>query len=124
MRRPTLHALLLVLALAVSATADDVTGWRGNWTGLWPDTHPPVEWYRIPKGEMEHLRATRDQPGPGRKPAIPPQRSRHFGLAPPGRVYHEAARTRLGQGSASTPCFIGDHILIRDGQYLYCVGER
>jgi outer membrane protein assembly factor BamB len=42
--------------------ADTATGWRGNGTGLWPDSHPPLEWRRIPKGVLAGLRARAERP--------------------------------------------------------------
>src|SRR5579871_2141706 len=58
-RRPTMrHALLASLVLILLAgfdrapAADVASGWRGNGTGLWPDTTAPLNWSRIAKGAM------------------------------------------------------------------------
>jgi outer membrane protein assembly factor BamB len=52
----------LLLATAANA-ADPVSGWRGNETGLWPDARPPLEWYRLPRGALESMRAAAALPG-------------------------------------------------------------
>ncbi|HUU42845.1 MAG TPA: PQQ-binding-like beta-propeller repeat protein, partial [Planctomycetota bacterium] len=38
-----------VMTLTCAAFAQTV-GWRGNWTGLYPDADPPTEWGRINRG--------------------------------------------------------------------------
>ena len=43
MRTSVLFACILSLT-AVSAAADSVTGWRGNWTGSFPDIEPVPTW--------------------------------------------------------------------------------
>lgn len=53
---------LLMLCPNVASAADPLVGWRGNWTGLWPDAQPPLEWHRIPKGVLADLRARADKP--------------------------------------------------------------
>ncbi len=50
-----------LVALSVAAE-DTCNGWRGNGTGLWPDAKPPLQWYRLPHGAMEGLRACADRP--------------------------------------------------------------
>ena len=51
--RPTLQLACLPLLAAVCQAADappaKTYGWRGNWTGLYPDANPPAEWGRTPK---------------------------------------------------------------------------
>jgi outer membrane protein assembly factor BamB len=54
-------ATLFVLVTAVQ-TAEPVSGWRGNGTGLWPGTRPPVHWHRLPRGALDGLRASADPP--------------------------------------------------------------
>ncbi len=56
---PILNSILLAPLLLEGA---ETAGWRGNWTGLWPDARPPLEWRRIPHGPMEGLRARADPP--------------------------------------------------------------
>jgi outer membrane protein assembly factor BamB len=52
----------LLAPAAAGRAADPVSGWRGNGTGLWPDAKPPLEWYRIPRGALDGLRASADPP--------------------------------------------------------------
>jgi hypothetical protein len=64
MNRP-LSLLLLLPLLTVPPTlraGDAIAGWRGNWTGLYPDARPPLEWGRTPRGILADLRARADQP--------------------------------------------------------------
>lgn len=41
---------------------DAVAGWRGNWTGMWPEARTPLHWERIPQGLLHELRAQADRP--------------------------------------------------------------
>src|SRR5262245_52350390 len=64
------YCVLLTSSLLVSPliAREPFNGWRGNGTGLWPDANPPLEWYRIPRGALDGLRATATRPaekGPG-----------------------------------------------------------
>ena len=53
----TLAALLIgAVALAQSA------GWRGNWTGLYPDADAPVTWGREAQGISWHLHISAERP--------------------------------------------------------------
>lgn len=64
---------LLGFALLVSAASGQVVGWRGNWTGLYPDSHAPTEWHRLPKGPMEGMRCSatpRDSGAANDAPAV------------------------------------------------------
>jgi outer membrane protein assembly factor BamB len=63
--RKQLSAAILLLTLPPIATADFGVGWRGNWTGLWPDATPPLEWHRLPKGVLADLQARADRPDKG-----------------------------------------------------------
>jgi outer membrane protein assembly factor BamB len=40
----------MVGAAGGAAEAPKTYGWRGNWTGLYPEAEPPLEWGRIQKG--------------------------------------------------------------------------
>jgi outer membrane protein assembly factor BamB len=42
--------------------AEPASGWRGNATGLWPDSAAPLEWRRIAHGAMEGLRVQASRP--------------------------------------------------------------
>ncbi|MDB5338348.1 MAG: hypothetical protein JWN70_3967 [Planctomycetaceae bacterium] len=46
---------------------EPATGWRGNGTGLWPQSTAPREWHRIAHGAMEGLRGQANRPGPDAK---------------------------------------------------------
>jgi outer membrane protein assembly factor BamB len=57
--------LLLLQLLVVPPDVrggDAVSGWRGNWTGLYPDATPPLEWHRTPRGVLADLRVRADKP--------------------------------------------------------------
>ncbi|MFZ4395404.1 MAG: PQQ-binding-like beta-propeller repeat protein [Kiritimatiellia bacterium] len=41
----------------------------------------------------------------------------------PGREFREVARNNLGEGFRSTPCFVGNRILIRGMRKVYCIGN-
>lgn len=61
------------LLILPATAADPIGGWRGNGTGLWPDSHPPLEWQRIPKGALENLRESASRPKdtqPGDAPLV------------------------------------------------------
>ena len=63
MNRSFARALVLLLLVGPPCSADDFgAGWRGNWTGLWPNAKPPLEWHRLPKGVLTDLRARTDKP--------------------------------------------------------------
>ena len=63
-----LAALVAVLAcpcLAADARAPGTVGWRGNWTGLYPNADPPVEWARIAKGVVAGMTCQAAKPAEG-----------------------------------------------------------
>ncbi len=47
-------------ALTLQA-AEPANGWRGNGTGLWPDSQAPTEWGRIPHGALEGMRGSSEK---------------------------------------------------------------
>ena len=56
-----------------ATAAEPASGWRGNATGLWPDTNAPTEWKRLAHGALEEMRAQADRPtqsGAGAAPAV------------------------------------------------------
>jgi outer membrane protein assembly factor BamB len=58
-----LSLLLLILATRPSIAEQGIAnGWRGNGTGLWPDSQAPVEWHRAPVGVAAELRIHADRP--------------------------------------------------------------
>jgi len=50
---------------AGEAEAPKSFGWRGNWTGLFPDAEPPVEWARIAKGVVAGMSCEAAKPADG-----------------------------------------------------------
>jgi outer membrane protein assembly factor BamB len=61
------HALVCGLAAALGMAftiqaAEPANGWRGNGTGLWPDSQAPTEWSRIPHGALEGMRNSAEKP--------------------------------------------------------------
>jgi outer membrane protein assembly factor BamB len=72
--------LLLLLVLPTGrcgADGDIANGWRGNGTGLWPDSQAPLEWQRTPIGVAAELRIRADRPPDMSKPiadAVPLQK--------------------------------------------------
>ncbi|MBI3822438.1 MAG: PQQ-binding-like beta-propeller repeat protein [Planctomycetes bacterium] len=55
----------LMICTAGFTTANDTVGWRGNWTGLWPDAKTPIHWHRTPKGVQAKVRTQADRPTSG-----------------------------------------------------------
>ena len=45
--------------------APPTVGWRGNWTGLFPDADPPVQWARIAKGVVAGTTCQAARPADG-----------------------------------------------------------
>lgn len=43
-------------------TSRKVVGWRGNWTGLYPEAKPPVEFYRTPRGVTAGMTCQAERP--------------------------------------------------------------
>jgi len=62
MIRNALAICLFFLTAVSSVDAQAFNGWRGNGTGLWPDSKVPLEWSRIPRGVIADLRAQADRP--------------------------------------------------------------
>ncbi len=54
-------SLLCLLSSTLSAT-EPASGWRGNGTGLWPDTAAPLRWRRLAKGALEEMRGQATRP--------------------------------------------------------------
>ena len=48
-----------------AAEATRTYGWRGNWTGLYPDADPPVEWGRIARGVVAGTTCQAAKPADG-----------------------------------------------------------
>jgi hypothetical protein len=63
-------AILLLVAMTppvgsqptATREGDASTGWRGNWTGMWPDAAPPLEWHRTPRSVANDLHTTVEPP--------------------------------------------------------------
>lgn len=80
--------LTMLLTAAVIHAAEPANGWRGNGTGLWPDSKAPTEWSRIPHGALENLRSgeTRPTDGPGDAPLVLKGSLRHWQVLGPFNV--------------------------------------
>jgi len=50
-------------ALAEPGPAPRTYGWRGNWTGLYPDADPPTRWQRRAKGVVSGMLNQAGRPG-------------------------------------------------------------
>jgi len=57
--------LLVVACVVLAQEAPQTYGWRGNWTGLYPEATPPTEWGRIAKGIVAGLTCQAAKPAPG-----------------------------------------------------------
>ena len=67
MRRSVVSVAVVFLSGAVGAFAADMSvpkthGWRGNWTGLYPDADAPTEWGRTSTGIARTLRISAERP--------------------------------------------------------------
>lgn len=65
---------LVAFLLATAIAMEPVTGWRGNGTGLWPNSTAPLEWHRLAHGAMEGLRCQANRPenaDVGNAPPVP-----------------------------------------------------
>jgi len=61
--QPTRPPSAEVQAVAEISPGDDhITGWRGNWTGRFPDTDPPLTWERRIKSPLKDLRCQGKKP--------------------------------------------------------------
>lgn len=60
---------LAIIGLGGLVQAAEVVGWRGNWTGLWPEAEVPVEWRRVAVGPTHGLRQAMDRTGGDGAPA-------------------------------------------------------
>ena len=64
-----LLVLLVLLSarpgLAADAPPSPTLGWRGNWTGLFPDADPPAEWGRIARGVVAGMTCQAAKPADG-----------------------------------------------------------
>lgn len=64
----------LVFFASSLLAAEPASGWRGNATGLWPNSKAPLEWQRLAHGALEGMRAQANRPtqaGAGDAPAAP-----------------------------------------------------
>ena len=64
MTRLTPVTWLVVIALSGNVCAE-VVGWRGNWTGRYPEANPPTNWCVRPKSPAYGLRCQAGKPRPG-----------------------------------------------------------
>lgn len=54
--------LCFLCILPIAQAGEPATGWRGNATGLWPDSTAPLEWRRLAHGALEGMRAQATRP--------------------------------------------------------------
>ena len=47
---PAVLAVAVACVLLATGVFGEVVGWRGNWTGRFPEATPVTEWHRIPSG--------------------------------------------------------------------------
>src|SRR5512141_1130690 len=52
----------LLLTLLSSTSIAQTQGWRGNWTGLYPESTAPAQWQRIPNGVLAGLTCLASKP--------------------------------------------------------------
>jgi hypothetical protein len=64
--------LLVVASQAQDASPAQTYGWRGNWTGLYPDSKAPGEWGRIAKGILCGMTCQAAKPANGAAPSGQP----------------------------------------------------
>ena len=57
--------LSAAVCLAEESPAAKTVGWRGNWTGVFPDAHPPTEWSRLAKGVVAGMTCQAARPAEG-----------------------------------------------------------
>jgi outer membrane protein assembly factor BamB len=50
------------LLSSLAMGGEPASGWRGNATGLWPNSTAPLEWHRLAHGAMEGMRAQAGRP--------------------------------------------------------------
>src|SRR5437762_2667811 len=64
--KPAFFRIVLPLVFGAvicrASAGEPQTGWRGNGTGLWPETKAPLNWSRIAKGALEGMRAQANRP--------------------------------------------------------------
>jgi hypothetical protein len=58
-------ALVAAAGRAEEHRSPTTVGWRGNWTGLFPDADPPIEWARIAKGVVAGMTCQAARPADG-----------------------------------------------------------
>lgn len=56
---------------AAAVGGKPASGWRGNATGLWPDSTAPLEWHRIAHGAMEGMQNQANRPPQGESTLAP-----------------------------------------------------
>ena len=68
---------LLGVSAALAGEAPKTYGWRGNWTGLYPEANPPTEWGRIAKGVVAGLSCQAAKPAAGAAKGTTPITTSH-----------------------------------------------
>ena len=74
MSRPIVLAAVFV-ALCPFVRAEEngspASGWRGNWTGLYPDAHAPTEWANVSTGPVQTMKCSAQPADETDKGAVP-----------------------------------------------------
>src|SRR5512146_1470676 len=76
MKFVSLALCLSFVVVAPTVLAQDKSaasyGWRGNWTGLYPDAQVPAQWSNVSTGPMAGMKCAATQPADGSdKDAVP-----------------------------------------------------
>ena len=66
-------AVLITASLSAgeSISADHPVGWRGNWTGRFPDANPPTTWSRTSKAPVGQVLYRARKPKDDDAPDLP-----------------------------------------------------
>lgn len=73
---PATALAICILGMGTASADDEGSpspsyGWRGNWTGLYPDADPPVSWGRIAKGIVDEATCQASKPTTNAASGIP-----------------------------------------------------
>src|SRR5882757_586370 len=69
-----LASILIFASLTASAAFAEDIGWRGDGSGIFPDSHPPTTWSRTAQTVLAHVSCAAERPprnAPGGDPVSP-----------------------------------------------------